>query len=386
MIIKRLTFTAAFIPVLTLMIFSCSTHMTPMSENQRSYGHYRLYSYPSPKESFVSTLKQVEKSNRYKSLLVVNISEPNVLLNETSSLLKGYMNKEPQSVKKGGKDILFKYLTNIQAYFKRSYYLTSAYSDEIINYFDFMQPHSVYINNKSLEEQKINKNSHSKAILSNIYSIKTLERIEDESITSYNLTIVNDIKIGHISLVAPKSLKAQTFKQNSLFQKSFLKTVETELVKIASILRQKGAEVIIASISGFQVDCSSNLKDISHFKVNFHESFYESCSEKNSTFTKIISTLPNNLINLFILDSHNSKSANIINESIILQGLSGESHLQLALIIYDKELQKVSIEKSSPLQPLELCHHFFESTLDCFTEESIKDSTLIPASVFGLEI
>jgi hypothetical protein len=398
--------------LLNLLIFSCSfwtLESEQMSRNQKKSGHYKLYSYPSEKD-FELEIKRIRKQQfHYHSLkrqqnedegnssnnqdlvtlTIASLSPSQVLGDAQQNILTDKRNNQKYFLNVGGSDLVKKYVDVLKNKTERLLFLSTGggwpkevkHYPQFLYHFPLLKVHSAgfsandfkgYFSNPFELTNQLKKIS-TPIIISNMQILSPQALVKDMPFQKFQIHTIKDIKVGIISLVSPQkiALNHESFFQGVVFEKP-----ATTILKLAPILRQKGAQVIVVMMDQ-ALDCTSELSrkfKIHPQKVNFdvydNNEACRSTKESNHEIYDTLKKLPPNFVDLIITSSSEikTKANNIIGNTPVL-GAFDENHLALAQIRYSLKKHQVLSHETLLLQPVKICQHHFVASEDCFLDE-----------------
>lgn len=374
--------------LLILLFISCSHKKS----NQRSDGHEELYSEPK--------ITQSEELNKFEKRII--IASTNDLNGHFSPLKIHYTNKNnnEDSILVGGYKALNEYLRILRETHKhtvlvdsgnfsssesnlneiKSFYEKNNYDAMTLGINDFK------INHKSTSDlKKFSARSNTPLILSNLYDLKTARNVEWKGTKSHLLKEIYGIKVGIIGLVPNDSVDyIPTHVRMGLYIEDMLQST----LKHARLLRSLGADIIIV-LTNQSIDCNSKIAETEGLpitKVNFDPNQKDICMLENS-FGEYLNRLPPKLVDIVIGGRNDSKMANHINGIMVMSGYVNSKSFNYAEIVYNTETKQLNRKKSVIHQPVFLCHHFFEDTNDCYTDDkSVRFQEKRPAYFLGKKI
>lgn len=393
MLIKYFTLLLLFI-----VPFQACTNMSKMADNQKTTGHYRLYTYPD--KPIITPIDEERYSrfavigtndlagNLYPSQLKVpNRFQENRVLNIGGvTALKTYKN----ILKKHYKDKLlfvdtgsFLHEKNDHDYtqFLRNYL---AYDVGALSLKEFQ-----IIPSTSLSFQhylgRLTSQSKFPLISSNIFDLRQAQQKTWPGVQTRTMANVGDIKVGFVSIIAPKSSTKIPDRQiNGLYFQNAAK----KIIEESTNLRRKGAQVLILLANG-EIDCTSMLshqKKISEDKVNFYPFKSYHCDSKTNSFYNILKQIPPRTIDIIFSGGNRSKVANYILGHPVLQNKGEGKYLSWVEVVYDHKHKSLDQKQTKIYQPVHLCHQFFEDSQDCYTGEDHTGKDLIPATFLGEKV
>lgn len=385
-----------FILCLVVILGACSFKKKP-SSNQVLNGHSELYSYPQ-----APTLEDPEKFIR---LSVASFNDLEGQLAPLDIAFGDKENKEKQSIKIGGAEIITQYLNILRQNSPHTLLLDAGdiFSPEVsladithfyqqlgfdaltlgMNDFNVKLPQSYQSSPEYFKDFAAA--AKTPLVLSNLYDLKTARHIEWPGVKPYLLKEVGDIKVGIIGLI-PDDIVGKTTVDNRLGL--FVENMLQSTLRQARLLRSLGANMIVVTTHqnincGHQVAKENNLP---LEKVNFEPRNQEICDLSN-ILGEYVKRLPPELVDLVIGGRSEQKVANYVGNTLVLSGFAKGASFNLADFYFHKKSKKMVQELTQVYQPIMTCHEFFKETNDCYyKDETVDHQKRIPAKFFEVEI
>ncbi len=220
---------------------------------------------------------------------------------------------------------------------------------------------------------------------SNLFSLKSAEEFKLENILQSTIVETNGVKIGYLSLISPAMARSLDRKK---MNKVYFQPMAAKIITLSNELRRKGAQVIGLMVSG-GLDCTSmqsQAEGISEKKVNFRPSTDKVCDLYKNELSETLKKLPPGLVDIVFSNGVDSKVANLVNGYPVLQNYYGGDHISWAKIVVDTKHNRVVKNKTQIMQPIQLCHKFFEETEDCYAAETLRNIEIVPAKFLGKQV
>ena len=382
-----------FITIIAFAMFipfhSCSTRQG-MSYNQREDGHYQLYTYPDYQDQHNS------RDSRYKRLILVSLNDFN---GQVEALEKSYQDSRfnnKQVVKVGGVsgikaylDILhYKYPKELVVLDSGSFIGTDSNLQQTIFLYNYLgvdfatlgaNEFSIDKENNLFSLQKIIEKADFPIVSSNLIDLKTAQMPQWKNLHQSFIKDINGIKVGIIGLMSPQlATTIPAKKLNGLYLQNLPKTI----MQTSKTLRLQGAQVIITLFHS-PIDCTSTLSqelNLPAEKVNFIPIDSTACDSTDNEVIKTMGQIPPDTIDVVITAGKNSKVANFIYGTPVMQNFGNGQYLSWMELSYDTKLNRVVKEKTQIHQPIHLCHNFVEANQDCYMKEKISTLEVEQAS------
>ena len=370
-----------------------------MSDNQREYGHYKLYSYP---DKIVD--KKNENTERFQKFAIIATNNFNGQIKPKVINIPNRF-KEKRELQIGGVAAIKTYSDLLRGHYKEHTLFIDAgsflnetkdhhHTQFLRNYLNYdaggIGPGEFQVVPRGSNSfQTYIKSLFSKSdfplVASNIFDLKKADQITWPKVSDSVVITKSNLKFGLLSVITPESTKNIPDRQvNNLYFQNAAKKI---LAKSRS-LKRKGAQVIIVMANG-EFDCTSLLskqEGIPESKVNFvpFESYH--CDIQTNPFHKALELLPAGTVDVIISSGENSKVVNFINDIPVVQNKGDGEYLSWIEMTFDFKHNAIIKTKTKINQPIMLCHQFFKDSLDCFTEEDYEGKELIPASFLGEKV
>ena len=379
------------------MPFHSCTTTKKMADNQREEGHFRLYSFPEKLPEYNSD------PDRFKKIILVSSNDFDGNIQPRNFVIKNKFQDE-RIMRVGGlsamrayTDILKKTYPNQVLHVDSGSFLHKSQNHlETIFMYNYL---NVDVANLGLNEFSLASDSKkyieyinsltSKArfniIASNLFDLRKARTVNWKNVKTSYIQTINDVKIGFIG-ITPQSLakKIDDNKINGIHIQNEAKNI----IEKTNYLRRKGAQVILLMTSD-SMDCTSQTTHetgIHPEKVNFNPHESEQCDLYNSNLLKTLTLVPKNSIDAIITSGSKSKVANFINGFPVLQNPGEGRYLSWMELYFDTNHSTIVKNKTIIHQPILLCHSFFKSTEDCYTNEKFDEEDLIPAMFLGTKV
>lgn len=387
-----------FLLILIFAVYmnSCTTSKV-MSDNQKSSGHFRLYTYPE---------KLAEKTidtNRFKKLVFVSSNDFAGHIKSQSFPIKNRM-QEKKVLKVGG-------LAAMRAYydiFKKAYTDHVAFVDAgsfmakeqnhsyTIFLYNYLAPDAV-----GLGDQEFNLNSNRKnyfnylesltsksrfpLLNANLFDLTQAKELRLNGVRENTMKTMNGIKVGFVSILDQKmSESIPKSKLNGVYIQNTSKNIITKSAR----LRRLGAKVIVL-LTNSSIDCHSQIaqeESLPMQKVNFEPRKSNHCMTYNNSLFKILNQIPPKTVDLIITSGENAKVANFIQGYPVMQNEGKGEYLSWSELYFDTKHEVIDQKKTIIHQPVQLCHNFLKKHQDCYYLENLDEKELIPASFLGQKI
>lgn len=394
--------------------FSCST-FKDMGQNQTTEGHFRLYSYPERIKKYIEFEKAKEKDlkellevgnkkqQRYEDLVLVSINDFKGKLESTDYNYLDRAQNSNHMIKVGGIAAYKAYFKILRDKLKGNVQFISAGS----LFSDKVAPHKIifYMNYLGIDiagigvhdfamKYKYNylnylnevfRKAQFTPILSNAFDLRSNDQVNFRNIRSSVIKSVGNLKVGYMSLIAPKQVNNIESKKLTGI---YFEKLPVKIIKLSNQLRKQGADIIVALI-GEGIDCTSQQSqelNIDEYKVNFLEENDKVCDKFNNETIETLKQLPPNYIDVVFTSGKNSKVANMINGYPVLQNYANGNDFSWIKLTFDHKQRKVVQERTQILQPVSTCHNFFKETQDCYTKEVLRNVEVKKAKFLNKKI
>lgn len=377
-----------------ILLASCSFK----KNNQTLKGHEELYSEP-------DTPDLISLNEHEKRIVIASTNDIHGLYSPVSFTFEDQHNKGTQSIVIGGESVMNTYFNILRDVYKNvilvdsgdifsdgkdwkgveEFYTKNRYDAVTVGLRDFNLKISEEIGNTTGLFQQFAKTSKTPLLLSNLYELKTARVVEWEGTRSHIIREVNGVKVGIIGLI-PDDIVAQTPVNNrvGLFVENMLQST----LRHARLLRSLGADVIVV-LTHQGIDCNSELAQTAKLpvdKVNFEPQRPNVCDLKNALGDYLL-RLPPNLVDVVIGGRNHMKTANIVNDIVVMSGFPDGSSFSYTELVFDTKTKKLNKEKTVVHQPVYFCNEFFKETSDCyFKDPSVDHKKRIPAKFLGQDI
>ncbi len=219
-------------------------------------------------------------------------------------------------------------------------------------------------------------------LLSNLYNVNTGRIVEWQGTLPYLMKEVNGVKIGIIGLIPDDFVSLTPLQvRKGLYIEGMLQAT----LRQSRLLRSLGAEIIVV-MTHAGITCGEELAQelrVPLSKVNFEPAKSELCS-KQGLIADFLQRLPKGIVDVLLTGRNQVKTANIINNTIVMSSFGNGTSFGMTELIYDKQKKEISIDESKVHQPILLCQDFFKETTDCYTEDPYIDhKTRTPAIFWG---
>ncbi|HLW56864.1 MAG TPA: hypothetical protein VKY27_05730 [Bacteriovoracaceae bacterium] len=382
--------------IFLLTVGACSFKKKPLS-NQVLKGHSQLYSHPE--------VPEVQDPEKYIRLSVASFNDLEGQLSPLHIEFKDKENKEKQSIKLGGKDVITQYVNILRQNSPHTLLLDSGdifspslTTQEITSFyetlgFDAMTLGTNDFNIKLPEGYQSSPDyfkdfaAHSKTplILSNIYDLKTARHVEWQGVRPYLLKEVGELKVGIIGII-PDDIVGKTTVDNRLGL--FVENMLQSTLRQARLLKSLGANMIVV-LTHQNINCGHQLARENKLpleKVNF-EPRNQSLCDLTNILGEYLKRLPPNLVDLVIGGRSEEKAANYVGNTLVLSGFPKGMSFNVADFYFDKKSKQLVSDLTYVYQPVMTCHEFFKETEDCYyKDETVDHKKRIPATFLGVPI
>jgi len=392
MVFKLLILTLIF-----LVPFQSCTTTKNMRHNQKSSGHFRLYSYPDKlaPDSF--------DKNRYKKLVIVSSNDFNGYINSHLHPIKNKF-KEKRVLKVGGLSAMRAYQDIFKSVYKDHVLFLDSGSflspDNGHNYTVFLYNYlstdvaSLGINEFKLKTNRKNyfdylesltSKSQFQILASNLFDLTEAKSLKLKGVKDSHIQTINGVKIGVIGVLSQQmTSEIPKSKLNGIYIQNTPKNIITK----ASLLRRRGAKAIIL-LTNTSIDCNSQMAqedDLPVQKVNFNPKKSDQCHTYNNFLYKTLKQLPPQTVDLIVTSGKNTKVANFIEGYPVMQNEGRGEYFSWAELYFDTKHNAIETQMSKIHQPVQLCHNFLKEHQDCYNRENISDKELTQASFLGEKV
>jgi hypothetical protein len=378
--------------LMSFSFFSCSFKNNPL-RNQKSEGHFNLYSKP-----------QIDSREESPQEIRLVIAATSGLSNNDSTQYFHFEDRHhsgKQEIAIGGLDVIQQYFNILREEYKNILLIDSGniLSPDTPSVFDKLKYDAITLgindfnyklskrnSSTELELKNFIKRSKTPVLLSNLIDLKKGIKVEWQGSKSHLLKSIQGINVGIIG-VLPDELTKVTPIQNrvGLIVQDMLQATLSE----ARLLRSLGADVIIL-LTNQSLECgkSQSMKEnLPLNKVNFEPHQSNACDLSSTPLGVFLQRLPHQLIDVVVTGRNKTKVANFINSTLVIGGFEDPQSMIYAELFFDKTTKSLRPEKSILHQPVTFCRYFFKETQDCFFEDqSINHKNKSPALFLGKEI
>lgn len=380
-----------------LLVPTCTTNHK-MADNQKSSGHFRLYSYPDALK-----LSTWDKS-RYKKIVIVSSND---FQGEIYPKITPIPNKfnETRRLKTGGIAGMRAYLDIFQRQFSQNmlYIDAGSFLAQSKNHLQtvFLYKYlgvdvaSIGLNELLIDPppnmtsrsylNQLTQSAKFDLVNSNLFDLAEAEQMIFTGSQDTIIKEVNGLKVGFVSILTTKnSEKIPDSKINGIYIQNPTKNV---LAKATS-MRRKGAHIIVL-MANEGIDCTSQLahaKNIAATKVNFNPLESTHCDSYKNEFYQILQKLPKGTIDLALTSGAESKVVNFIHGIPVVQNPGKGQYLSWVELFFDTKHNILVSNMTRLHQPVMLCHQFFEQNQDCYPEGNLSNLELIPAKFLGQKV
>ena len=382
--------------LLALILGGCSFKNKGLN-NQVSEGHKELYTYPEA--------PSIEKPEEFIRLSVASFNDLEAQIQPLEIKFKDKKNKEEESIKIGGKEVITQYINILRANSKNTLLLDAGDifspntpTKDIIDFYEDLKFDAITFGmsdfNIKLPEEFKNTPDYLKhfaastktpLILSNLYDLKTARHIEWPGSKPYVLKTVGDIKVGIIGLI-PDDIVGKTTVDNRLGL--FVENMLQSTLRQARLLKSLGANIVVV-MTHQSLNCGLNMarqKNLPLEKVNFEPRNPEIC-DLTSVLGEFVNRLPPNLVDVVIGGRSEQKVANYVNDTLVMSGFAKGVSFNLADFYFNKKTKELIPQKTQVFQPVMTCHEFFKETNDCYyMDDSVNHAQRVPAKFFDVDI
>jgi hypothetical protein len=381
-----------------ILLPACSFKKTP-SGNQVSQGHEELYSEP----------KKVDTASLPPHIKRVVIAATNDLEGHYAPHEISFKDNHHQQSHKlavGGVDIIASYFEILRKNYDGVLLVDSGnifpkepkemkFVDDFYSQFHYdaitlgLQDFNLRLPKKSSSSTELFKNFAKKSptpmLLSNLFELKTARPVEWPGTHPYLMKEINGVKIGIIGLI-PDDIVALTSIDNrvGLFVENMLQST----LRNARLLRSLGADIIVV-LTNQSLNCNERLaqeKKLPLSKVNFDPHHTKAC-EMNGPLADYLQHLPPFLIDVVIAGRSDQKTANYVNQTLVLSGFNQGKSFSFAELYVDTKTRNVLNSMTVIHQPVMFCREFFKESNDCYWEDpSVDHSPRVPATFLGSPI
>jgi len=381
---------------LVLLLGACSFKKKPLS-NQVLKGHSELYSYPGA--------PSIEDPEKFIRLSIASFNDLEAQLSPLNIEFKDKKNKEAQSIRIGGAEVIAQYMKILRDNSPNTLLLDSGdifapdiSAQDIMKFYQDLGFDALTLGmndfNVKLPEgyqsspqyfKDFAAASKTPLVLSNLYDLKTARHIEWQGVKPYLLKDVGQLKVGIIGII-PDDIVGKTTVDNRLGL--FVENMLQSTLRQARLLRSLGANMIVV-LTHQNINCGheiANEKKLPLEKVNFEPRNQDICDLTN-ILGEYVKRLPPDLVDLVIGGRSEQKAANYVGNTLVLSGFAKGVSFNLADFYFDKKTKQLQTELTQIYQPVMTCHEFFQETQDCYyKDETVNHRKRVPAKFFGVEI
>lgn len=378
-------------------IHSCTTSHK-MSDNQKSSGHYRLYTYPDKRTPRKFDKKRFKRlvfvsSNDFNGSVFPKITKINNRFGENRLLKIGGV-----AAMKAYLDIFRDHFGNDMAYVDAGSFLNIQKNHaQTLFFYKYL---GVEVSSLGLNEflvdvpagvdqlnylASLTRDIPFDLVNSNLFNLIKAEQV---TLPGSKVTVIKDInglKVGFIGILTRDLAKKIPDKKiNGLYIQNPVKNVISQATK----LRRNGANIIVM-LANEGLDCTSRQAhslNLPEDKVNFDPLDSGHCKSYESDFFELLTSLPKGTVDLAITSGGKSKVANIVQGLPVMQNTGDGKFLSWAEIYFDIKQQTIVPQMTQVHQPVMLCQNFLKGTQDCYQEGSLNNEELISAKFFGKKI
>ena len=380
---------------ISIPFYSCTTSKN-MDYNQRSSGHYKLYSFP-------NKIKTSFDQDRYKRLVIISSNNFEGNIREKEYRIKNNLD-EKRVLKSGGlsamktySDIFRKeYNDNVMHIDSGSFLDSEKNHLYTVFLYNYLNVDAATIGYSELNLKKknqgffeyfnlITRKNKFNLTISNLFNLKNVKPVDLKNVKTSHMQTINGLKVGFVGII-PKSLLTKTSK--SQINGVYIQNEAKHIIKKSNMLRRSGADIVLLGISS-SIDCTSQKAhelEINESKVNFNPNDSTHCDSFNNELVNILNLLPKNAVDVVVTSGKKSKVANKIMGYPVMQNEGQGQYLSWIELFYDTKLHRVSKEMTRIHQPVKLCHNFIKSTLDCYTKEDLNNEEIMPATFLGHKV
>lgn len=377
-------------------INACTTSKL-MSDNQKSSGHFRLYSYPD---------KLAEKSidsNRFKKIVIVSSNDFAGAISPQVLRIKNRM-EEKRFLKVGGLaamrayyDIFNKIYKDKVGFVDAGSFLSKTKNHQYgLFLYNYLKPDAVALgdtefNLKTKRKYYFNyleslaSKSRFPLLASNLFDLKEAKSLKLNGVKDHAIKAINGVEVGFIAVLDQKmSEEIPKYKLNGVYIQNTAKKIITE----SSRLRRLGAKVIVL-LTNSPIDCHSQIAQAESLpmqKVNFEPEKSSHCLTYNNTLHKTLTQIPPKSVDLVVTSGENIKVANFVNAYPVIQNEGRGQYLSWVELYFDTKHEVIDQSKTFIHQPVQLCHNFLKDHQDCFHLENTDEKELIPAAFLGEKV
>lgn len=368
-----------------------------MEDNQTNDGHYRLYTYPTPRKLPPAPNNQIQKL----SILGINNFQGE-FLPKTFSIKNRFGENRLLSI--GGSSAVKSYLDIFKSKFNHpislvstgSFLSTNKKHQEEIYHLNTIGIDAAAIGGNELGLQynkstylnylgNIIKKSKFPVLNNNLIYLLSENEVNDIGVKPYYIKEIRGVKFGYIGSLAQSDSKVIPEKNVPGLH---IEHAAKNIIMSANSLRKQGAEVVVLIFSQ-GIDCTSLLSqelNLPAEKVNFYPHENKYCNNFKNELSQTLKLLPPNLVDVVFTSGMDTKVANFIEGIPVLQNWGNGQYLSWVDLYFDKKHNQIDRSKTVIHQPIQLCHQFFKDTEDCFTKEDFFNKELMSAMFLGEKI
>lgn len=382
--------------ILLVPFQSCTTTKN-MQDNQRSSGHFRLYSYPD------KTAPDLYDKERFKKLVIVSSNDFNGHIQAKKYPIRNKF-EEKRVLKVGGLSAMRAYTDIFKSVYKDNLlYLDSGsflspendhdYTIFLYNYLA-VDVASLGFNELKLKTnsknymsylESLTRKSQFKIVTSNLFDLTQAKSLELSGVKDTHIQTINGIKVGIFGVLGQETAnEIPKDKLNGIY----IQNTPKNIISKSNYLRRQGAKVIIL-LTNSSIDCSSQIaqdEELPIQKVNFNPRQSEQCDTYNNLLHKTLQMIPPKTVDLIITSGGKMKVANFVEGYPIMQNEGKGEYLSWAELYFDTKLDIVDQKQTKLHQPVQLCHNFLKENQDCYNLENINGKELAPAVFLGQEV
>ena len=379
--------------LLFLVILSSCSFKKNLLENQTQSGHSELYSEP---ESPSSGSKE-----GFSRVIIAATNDIQGHYRPNKIIFKDRQQEGQQSINVGGVNYISSYFQILRKHYGNvllldSGDLFSSKSQEVNFISDFyseldydavtvgLDDFNIKLPSKFKSSSDFIKDFSAKSktplILSNLYEVKTARAVEWTGTFPYLIREVNGVKVGILGLIPDDVVELTPIDNRiGLYVDSMLEST----LRQSRLLRSLGAEIIVV-LTHQGLTCGEELAQelkIPLSKVNFEPEKKGIC-DLASKMGEYLNRLPPGLVDLVIGGRTENKTANFINNTLVINSFNNGLSFSYAELFVNTKTRKLQKEKTVVHQPVMFCQEFFKETNDCYTEDSSVDHKVRTSAEF----
>ena len=229
------------------------------------------------------------------------------------------------------------------------------------------------------------KKSKTPIVASNLIDLSSGQNIQNDQIHPYLIKKINGVEIAIIAVVSPEIAgHIQLDKLKGLYIEQMAKSI----IEKAQLARSKKAKIVIL-LANVEFTCGKNLaiqNGVPYEAVQYSVHDQHACQE-NSELKNLLAQLPPGMIDAVFSSGQYNKSNYFIQGIPVVQSFSDGRFFGQLDLVFDQQSGQIVKNKTIIHPPTKFCHHFFESTHDCFgIDPNSNHSKLIQAKFLGLPI